>query len=92
MPSRRGSRKPTSRSSIEARTFGSAIATTVEPLKAFYAAEAYHQDFLTRNPRHPYIVDQRPAEDRQPETPVPGRYRADAGAGGSGHSVSLIAL
>jgi len=39
-----------------ANTFGKALATTVEPLKAFYPAEAYHQDFLTLNPRHPYIV------------------------------------
>lgn len=39
-----------------AKTFGKPLATTVEPLNAFYAAEAYHQDFLIRNPRHPYIV------------------------------------
>lgn len=39
-----------------ANTFGKGLATTVEPLKVFYPAEAYHQDFLTRNPRHPYIV------------------------------------
>jgi peptide-methionine (S)-S-oxide reductase len=39
-----------------AKTFGKALATTVEPLVAFYPAESYHQDFLTLNPRHPYIV------------------------------------
>jgi peptide-methionine (S)-S-oxide reductase len=39
-----------------ARTFGKPLATTVETLKAFYPAEAYHQDFLTLNPRYPYIV------------------------------------
>jgi peptide-methionine (S)-S-oxide reductase len=39
-----------------ARTFGKTLATTVETLKAFYPAEAYHQDFLTLNPRYPYIV------------------------------------
>jgi peptide-methionine (S)-S-oxide reductase len=39
-----------------ANTFGKPLATTVEPLKAFYPAEAYHQDFLTLNPRHPYIA------------------------------------
>jgi peptide-methionine (S)-S-oxide reductase len=36
--------------------FGRAIVTRIDPLKAFYAAEEYHQDFLQRNPRHPYIV------------------------------------
>jgi peptide-methionine (S)-S-oxide reductase len=39
-----------------ANTFGKLLATTIEPLKAFYPAEAYHQDFLTLNPRYPYIV------------------------------------
>jgi peptide-methionine (S)-S-oxide reductase len=39
-----------------AKTFGKPMATTVEPLQAFYPAEAHHQDFLTLNPRHPYIV------------------------------------
>ena len=38
------------------KPFGKMLATTVEPLKAFYPAEAYHQDFLTLNPRYPYIV------------------------------------
>jgi peptide-methionine (S)-S-oxide reductase len=32
------------------------IATTVEPGHAFYPAEDYHQDFMTRNPTHPYIA------------------------------------
>ncbi|GGB65275.1 peptide-methionine (S)-S-oxide reductase MsrA [Blastomonas aquatica] len=31
------------------------IVTTVEPYKAFYSAEAYHQDFMFKNPDHPYI-------------------------------------
>ena len=30
--------------------------TRVDPLRAFYPAEAYHQDFLLRNPTYPYIV------------------------------------
>ena len=40
----------------QARTFAKPLATTIEMSKLFYAAEPYHQDFLTRNPRHAYIV------------------------------------
>jgi peptide-methionine (S)-S-oxide reductase len=36
--------------------FKKSIATTIEMDRAFYTAEKYHQDFLVRNPRHPYIV------------------------------------
>ncbi|WP_432704677.1 peptide-methionine (S)-S-oxide reductase MsrA [Ensifer sesbaniae] len=36
--------------------FPARIVTEVTPFKGFYAAEDYHQDFLTRNPTHPYIV------------------------------------
>ena len=31
------------------------IVTRVERFTGFQSADAYHQDFLTRNPRHPYI-------------------------------------
>jgi peptide-methionine (S)-S-oxide reductase len=40
----------------QAHVFGGRIVTRVDPLKGFYPAEAYHQDFLVRNPRYPYIV------------------------------------
>ncbi|HEY6239386.1 MAG TPA: peptide-methionine (S)-S-oxide reductase MsrA [Burkholderiales bacterium] len=40
----------------KARAFSKPIVTRVDPLKGFYPAEAYHQDFLARNPRYPYIV------------------------------------
>jgi len=39
-----------------AKVFGSPIVTRVDPLKGFYPAEGYHQDFLVRNPTYPYIV------------------------------------
>jgi peptide-methionine (S)-S-oxide reductase len=39
-----------------ARVFREKIATTLEDGRTFYPAEAYHQDFLVRNPRHPYVV------------------------------------
>jgi peptide-methionine (S)-S-oxide reductase len=32
------------------------IATRVDPLKGFYPAEDYHQDYLLRNPNAPYIA------------------------------------
>jgi peptide-methionine (S)-S-oxide reductase len=40
----------------QAHVFGHPIVTRVDPLKGFYPAEGYHQDFLVRNPRYPYIV------------------------------------
>ncbi len=39
-----------------AKSFSRPIVTEVTPLKAFYAAEAYHQDYAARNPNQPYIV------------------------------------
>jgi peptide-methionine (S)-S-oxide reductase len=38
------------------KAYPAPIVTTLEPLKAFYRAEDYHQDFLTLNPTYPYIV------------------------------------
>lgn len=38
------------------KVFGQPIVTRVSPLKAFYPAEAYHQDYLRRHPDQPYIV------------------------------------
>jgi len=38
-----------------AHIFAAPIATKVEPLKGFYAAEDYHQDYLVRNPHSAYI-------------------------------------
>lgn len=32
------------------------IVTRIEPYKAFYPAEGYHQDFMAKNPKHGYIV------------------------------------
>ncbi len=40
----------------QARAFHAAIVTKIEPGRAFYAAEDYHQDFMTKHPYHPYIV------------------------------------
>ena len=40
----------------QAGAFPQRIVTKMDLLTAFYPAEGYHQDFLTLNPRHPYIV------------------------------------
>jgi peptide-methionine (S)-S-oxide reductase len=40
----------------KSKAFGRAIVTRLDPLDAFYPAEAYHQDFLIKNPRDPYVV------------------------------------
>lgn len=40
----------------QARAFDAAIVTKIEPDRIFYPAEAYHQDFMKKNPAHPYIV------------------------------------
>ena len=40
----------------DARVFRKPIATRVDPLKGFYKAEDYHQDYLVRHPDQPYIA------------------------------------
>jgi peptide-methionine (S)-S-oxide reductase len=40
----------------KARAFGRPIVTRVDPLKEFYPAEDYHQDYLVRHPSQPYIA------------------------------------
>ena len=39
-----------------AHTFSKPIVTQVVPLKGFYDAESYHQDYATKNPDNPYIM------------------------------------
>ena len=61
-----------------AKIFRSKIVTEVVPLRAFYAAEAYHQDYVYRHPFEPYImINDRPkVEDlrkRYPEVYVEKR-------------------
>jgi len=40
----------------QSHVFDAPVVTEIEPGREFFPAEDYHQDFLTRNPRHPYIV------------------------------------
>ena len=39
-----------------AQVFPKPIVTQVVPLKAFYDADAYHQDYALHNPNNPYIM------------------------------------
>ena len=39
-----------------AKVYKKPIVTKLGPLEAFYAAEAYHQDYLTLHPNQPYIA------------------------------------
>ena len=39
-----------------AEVFAARIVTRVEPLEAFYEAEAVHQDYAARNPARPYVA------------------------------------
>lgn len=39
-----------------AKVYKEAIVTQVVPLEKFYDAENYHQDYLRKNPKDPYIV------------------------------------
>jgi peptide-methionine (S)-S-oxide reductase len=67
--------------------FAAAIATKIEPEKAFYAAEDYHQDFLVKHPGHPYIVIHDLAKIRDLQHSFPDLYRASpvlVSAAGSG--------
>ena len=69
-PEQAQSPRRTSRSSMRP-VFDQAIVTTIAPA-AFYPAEAYHQDFLTRT-RAPVHRHQRRAEGRAPEAKSPSR-------------------
>jgi peptide-methionine (S)-S-oxide reductase len=40
----------------QAHAFSRQIVTRVDPLRGFYAAEAYHQDYLYLHPSQPYIA------------------------------------
>ncbi|SDP28953.1 peptide-methionine (S)-S-oxide reductase [Phyllobacterium sp. OV277] len=60
-----------------AGVFKKQIATTVEPGKTFYKAEAYHQDFMTRNPENPYIVFHEQPKVENLKGFFPDYYRAE---------------
>jgi len=61
----------------KAHAYDAAIVTKVEPLKGFYPAEGYHQDFLTRHPTHPYIVINDLPKIEALKRLFPDQYRPD---------------
>lgn len=60
----------------DAKVFSSPIVTKIEPLKGFYPAEGYHQDYLVHNPNQPYIVFNDLPKIRALERVYPEHYRA----------------
>ena len=61
----------------QAGVYSAPIATTIEPFKAFYPAEQYHQDFLTLNPTWPYIAMHDLPKIEALKTIFPQEYRAE---------------
>jgi peptide-methionine (S)-S-oxide reductase len=61
----------------QAHVFDAPLVTTIEPGRTFYPAEAYHQNFLARNPAYPYIVINDLPKLAALQRLYPDRYRAD---------------
>jgi peptide-methionine (S)-S-oxide reductase len=61
----------------QARIYNAAIVTKIEPGREFYAAENYHQDYLTLHPTQPYIVYNDLPKIDDLKKMFPELYRAD---------------
>jgi peptide-methionine (S)-S-oxide reductase len=59
----------------QAKVFARPIATQLNPLQAFYAAEEYHQNFIARNPNYPYVVVNDLPKLKQLEKQFPNLYK-----------------
>jgi peptide-methionine (S)-S-oxide reductase len=59
-----------------AHIYSQPIVTRVDPLKAFYEAEAYHQDFLVLHPDYPYIAFNDIPKVQNLQKLLPTLYRA----------------
>lgn len=70
----------------KAGKFARPIVTRVDPLKGFYAAEDYHQDYLLKHPTDLYIVVNDQPKVRNFQRTLPDLYRTKAATVGSiGH-------
>ncbi len=74
-----------------AHIFAKPIVTKIEPLKGFYQAEGYHQDYLIHNPTQPYIVYNDLPKIAALKSVWPQYYRPDPVAFAQSRSPSLHA-
>ncbi len=58
-----------------ARLWQQPIVTRIESHLRFYAAEDYHQDFMAKNPRHPYILAWDAAKVEALKRQFPAQYK-----------------
>lgn len=61
-----------------AHTFSKPIVTQVAPLKGFYAAEAYHQNYMAHHPNEAYIVINDAPKVENLKSKLPELYTAPA--------------
>ncbi|GGC38649.1 peptide methionine sulfoxide reductase MsrA [Novosphingobium marinum] len=59
-----------------AKLWDKPIVTKIESPRKFYPAEAYHQDFMAKNPKHGYIVRWDAPKVRALSKMYPGVYKA----------------
>jgi peptide-methionine (S)-S-oxide reductase len=59
----------------QARVYGAALVTKIEPGREFFPAEGYHQDYLTLHPNQPYIVYNDLPKLSALKTTLPDLYR-----------------
>lgn len=53
------------------------IVTEIEAFRQFFPAEAHHQDFMRKNPQHPYILAWDVAKFEALKRRFPGFYKSD---------------
>ena len=61
---------------LAAKLWDRPIVTKIERAQAFYPAEAYHQDFMLKNPRYGYIVRWDAPKVQALKAMYPGVYAA----------------
>jgi peptide-methionine (S)-S-oxide reductase len=59
------------------KKFSTPIVTEVVPLKGFYSAENYHQNFLELHPDNPYIVENDLPKLRELQATFPQLYKSE---------------